>query len=105
MKAQGQLANLSDFNLSVQHGLNIDLSDNSPLTPGGKKGRDSAYLYLQPKVADDGIPVQSGAVNSLLEATIYRDALRSPDGLDNGLYQTVMLFWEPLVGEKDLSRV
>ena len=87
VKAQGQLADLSDFNLSVQHGLNIDLSDNSPLTPGGKKGRDSAYLYLQPKVADDGIPVQSGAVNSLLEATIYRDALRSPDGLDNGLYQ------------------
>ena len=87
VKVQGQQADLSDFNLSVQHGLNIDLSDNSPLTPGGKKGRDSAYLYLQPKVADDGIPVQSGAVNSLLEATIYRDALRSPDGLDNGLYQ------------------
>ena len=87
VKVQGQLTGLSDFDLSVQHGLNIELSDNSPLTPGGNKGRDSTYLYLQPKVADDGIPVQSGAVNSLLEATIYRDALRSPDGLDNGLYQ------------------
>ena len=87
VKAQGNVVDLRDFNLSVQHGLNIDLSDNSPLTPGGNKGRDSTYLYLQPKVADDGIPVQSGAVNSLLEATIYRDALRSPDGLDNGLYQ------------------